>query len=282
MTKKIDKTIEADDGWSLASTHFAPENGEEAAILINSALATPRSFYFDFADWLASKKNYVVTFDYRGIGDSRGPNPGDVQIDDWVHFDIATMLEWLQANRSAEKLYVFGHSMGGQIMGLLGDRYPLDAMATFSAQSGYWRIQAPGERLRLLLASYIIFPGLVYSFGYLPWSKMFGGEDIPKRIALQWSRWCRNPDYFLGDSSVKGRQNFAQFDAPVVAYSFDDDSWGWKQSVDWMMNRYRQSDVERVHMKPEDVGVDSIGHFGFFRKKMIDAWEGLLQKIRTV
>ena len=57
---------------------------------------------------------------------------------------------------------------------------------------------------------------------------------------------------------------------PVLAYSFADDDWGTPRAVDAMMTAY--PNLTRRHVRPVDVSVPSIGHFGFFRSSALRLW----------
>ncbi|MGY4296316.1 putative alpha/beta hydrolase [Bradyrhizobium sp. i1.4.4] len=63
----------ATDGYPLAGTLFLPRGTKRHAVLINSATAVPRKIYRGFASYLAHRGCAVLTYDYRGIGDSRQP-----------------------------------------------------------------------------------------------------------------------------------------------------------------------------------------------------------------
>ena len=66
-----DITVPATDGYPLAATLFLPRGAKRHAVLINSATAVPRKFYRGFAGYLAKRGCAVLTYDYRGTGDSR-------------------------------------------------------------------------------------------------------------------------------------------------------------------------------------------------------------------
>ena len=66
-----DITVPAMDGYPLAATLFLPRGAKRHAVLINSATAVPRKLYRGFAGYLAGRGCAVLTYDYRGIGDSR-------------------------------------------------------------------------------------------------------------------------------------------------------------------------------------------------------------------
>ena len=107
----------------------------------------------------------------------------------------------------------------------------------------------------------------------MPWSWVSSAEDLPKHVALEWSGWCRNRNYLLGDDTLP-LDRYQRFDAPVLAYSFDDDNWGTARAVDAMMSAY--PNLERRHAVPTDYGLEAIGHFGYFRPQAKALWsEGL-------
>ena len=66
-----DITVPATDGYPLAATLFLPRGAKRHAVLINSATAVPRKLYRGFAGYLAKRGCAVLTYDYRGTGDSR-------------------------------------------------------------------------------------------------------------------------------------------------------------------------------------------------------------------
>jgi hypothetical protein len=66
-----DITLPAADGYLLGATLFLPRGAKRHAVLINSATAAPRKIYRGFAGYLARRGYAALTYDYRGIGDSR-------------------------------------------------------------------------------------------------------------------------------------------------------------------------------------------------------------------
>jgi len=77
--------IDCADGVSLGATLFSPRLPNGSVVIIHSALATPRGFYTHFARFLASRGYTVVTYDYRGTGDSCAPamRGRDICMADW-------------------------------------------------------------------------------------------------------------------------------------------------------------------------------------------------------
>ena len=272
----IDQVIRATDGFELAATIYG--DGADV-VIINSATAVPRSYYKPFAEFLAGEGYTVVTYDYRGIGDSRPASLRgfECKASDWGLLDMQGVLDHVLAELDPEVLFFVGHSAGGQQAGMLIGAERITAMATMSSQSGYWGLQATGEELKTRIQVSAVLPLLAQLFGYFPWSKFGSAQDLPKDAAIQWARWCRHPDYILGDDSLP-LERYGDFGAPVLAYSVDDDVWGTAKSVDAMMSVY--PNVEFEHLVPDELGLPSMGHFGFFRPKFQPLWVQTLEWLR--
>jgi len=274
MAESKETSFLARDGYRLSATLFRPTRPSGKLVLVNSATGVPRRFYRHFAGACAGAGYTTVTYDYRGIGESRTEQlTGFVaRVRDWVLLDMAGVLDRLHDELAPHKLFLVGHSVGGQLAGLLDNSSYVDAMLTMSAQSGYWGLQGGEQKVMVWLHAHLTLPTLSRLFGYMPW-RFAGGEDLPKDAALEWARWCRNPLYLLGDDTLPLKR-YARFGAPVLAYSFDDDKWGTPESVDAMMQAYPR--LERRHLKAADYGLNSIGHFGFFKPESRSLWADAL------
>ncbi|MEO1037319.1 MAG: alpha/beta fold hydrolase [Pseudomonadota bacterium] len=263
--------IEAADGFALAATlHRSPaERG--TCVVVNSATAAPRQFYQHYAAALAERGFATVTYDYRGIGGSRPKSLRGFRasMGDWVFSDMTGVLDWVRL-QGHDKLLIIGHSFGGQTPGLLKEKTQISGMLALSAQSGHWRVQGGSQRLPVLFHTHVTLRVLPQFFGYMPWSRFGSAEDLPKGVAVEWARWCRNRHYLLDDPELPV-ERYAEFTAPVRAYSIADDDWGSAPSVDEMMSAY--PNVERQHIEPRQHGLDRMGHFGYFRPKSAALWQ---------
>ena len=272
----IEQTIGATDGFELATTIYG--SGDDV-VMLSAATATPRQFYKSFAMFLADEGHTVVTYDYRGIGESRPESLRGFRgsMSDWGLLDMQGVLDWISDEYAPTTLFAVGHSVGGQVTGMLTGADRITAMATVSAQSGYWGLQGDGEVAKMRIAAHFVMPPVTRLFGYFPWSKFSSAQDLPKDAALQWASWCRDPDYILGDDALP-LERYQDFTAPVLAYSIDDDGWGTAKSVEAMMSAY--PNVEYQHLVPKDEGIDSLGHFGYFRPKSEPIWQQTLDWLR--
>jgi predicted alpha/beta hydrolase len=265
----LDLAIPARDGYRLAATLFRPEAPSTSLVVIHCATAVPRRFYRHFAGALAAAGYLALSYDYRGIGGSRPERMRgfEARMRDWALLDMAGVVDWVRKEFDPSRLFFVGHSVGGQIAGLLDNSGCVDGMVTVSAQSGYWALQGAEQKLVTALHAHLTLPLLPRLFGYMPWPGT--SEDLPRGVALEWSGWCRDPQYLLGDETLP-LDRFDDFRAPVLAYSIADDKWGTARSVDAMMKAY--PNLERRHLVPSEAGLKSIGHFGYFRPGSSALW----------
>lgn len=277
--------ISARDGYELGATHFAPSSSpaeSPGVIVINAATATPQTFYFHCARFFAGHGYDVYTYDYRGIGRSAPPSLRGFEA--WVHTlaeqDIPAVLDWVHAEHPDQPLIYMGHSVGGQLMGMVDNASLIDRSVTFSSQSGYWKLQGGNQKYMVFISMYVLFPLLTRLFGYFPWKRFAGGEDLPKGAALEWARWCRSPNYLFDDTRLPHLDRYQKFTQPLLAYCFSDDDWGTREAIHSLMGHYSNADLQYRYTSPEEHSRSSIGHFGYFKRGSESLWEDTLSWLR--
>ena len=161
-------------------------------------------------------------------------------------------------------LLYLGHSLGGQVLGVLPDAGRVRAALTVTAGSGYYKLNDRMRR-RVRILWFAAIPALTPLCGYFPGARLRKVGDLPKGVVLQWRRWCLDPRYHVGAEGPAVREQFEAVRFPLVALSLTDDELmterGTRVLVDCYANAPRR--VERV--APADVAARRIGHFGFFR-----------------
>lgn len=207
----------------------------------------------------------MLTFDYRYTKDAR--------MRDWGAKDLAGVLAWAKEEHGVLPLVGVGHSAGGQMLALAEGSERYQAFVGVAAQSGYWRHWPAPAKWRRAFDWHVLLPTFAHAFGRVP--RGLGlGDGLPKGVALEWARWCRHPDYILSEETEARRAQLAKLAFPFLSYSFEDDSYGPKAAADWWAAQFVSAKVERRHLAPQDVGVDKLGHFGFFRRHQGGAlWE---------
>jgi predicted alpha/beta hydrolase len=267
-----DLRIPASDGMLLAATIFRPDNSTQGnpCVLITSAVGVKRAFYKKFATFLCDQGLSVLNFDYRGIGDSRPKSlfRFKATMSDWGEKDVAGMIDWIAAERASERLMVIGHSVGAQLVGLAPNNEKIAAMLSVAGQSGYWRLWSFPKKYLMVALWYLTVPSITPAFTYFPARRLGLGEDLPGGVILEWARWCRNPNYIVDGAGKPKREHFEKFKAPILYYSFADDIYAPPAAVEHLMSFYASAAKSGHHIVPSELGLRSIGHFGFFREKM--------------
>lgn len=262
----MDLVLPARDGVQLAATLFEPAAPNGAAVLVNAGTGIPRQFYGAFAQHLAAHGFAVLTYDYRGIGQSEAPRAATME--EWGGIDQPSMIEHLARLAPGSALGLVGHSFGGQVLGLADNIARLDAAVLICSQSGHWRHWPAGRRrLRMLALWWLLIPGLTAMTGRFPGS-WIGTADLPANIARSWARWGRSPHYVCDARGRALRPHNDDVTFPLRWMSFSDDPIAPLGAVEALRPYYPNAAVERLHLSPAELGAESVGHFGFFRKSM--------------
>src|SRR5712672_816033 len=166
---------------SLTATFFVPDR-PRASILLPAAMGVTQKFYADFAQWLAQRDFLVATFDYRGMGLSAPASLRgcDLSISDWREFDCAAMVDTLKSRLPDRPLFLIGHSLSGQIVGLIPNRRSIDAVVLVASGSGYWREVSKSARRNSVLLWFVLVPLLTRLFSYFPGKALHIVGDLPR------------------------------------------------------------------------------------------------------
>jgi predicted alpha/beta hydrolase len=237
-------------------------------VVVASATGVLRSYYAAFAAYLSSQGFAVVTFDYRGMGESHTAGPAMPSMHEWGERDLAAVVAWAGQALGEGHAAIVGHSVGGQLVGLLPEGARVSALVTVGAQSGDYRLWPLPLRLGMAVLWYGLVPGVTHAVGYLP-GALGIGEDLPAGVALEWARWCRTPGYLAGEGFEGRREGFARLEVPVLAYGFDDDVYAPKAAVDALLALYTGARIDRRQLGRES---GRFGHFGFFRERHRGLW----------
>lgn len=256
--------ISATDGYGLGASVYGPES-TGPIVVVNGATGVRQRYYSRFAHWLAGQGATVVTYDYRGIGESRPHRLRgfDARLRDWGRHDYEGVLQFVRREWPTRPLAIIGHSVGGQILGQAEGTRFASRIVTVSSQFGTWRLWPAPSSLAMASVWFGLMPAVTSAVGYFP-GQLGIGEDLPKHVALEWASWCRSPRYFL-DHGVS-EAGYAAIGADILAYSFTDDSlYGPRRAVDALHSLFSGARVDRRHLAPKEIGAKAIGHFGFFR-----------------
>ncbi|NRF72154.1 hypothetical protein HLB44_34735 [Aquincola sp. S2] len=303
------------DGVHLAARWYEPATPVRAVALISAATGVPQRYYRHFAAWLTSRGYAVLSYDYRGIGESRrGALRADPsRMRDWALLDMPAALAEVERRRAAGvalgrpeqprpprgaddaqrrpggtdllPLLLIGHSFGGNAIGLVDGVERADALLGIAAQSGEWRLWPGYHRLFTHLFFHALLPAAAHLFGRVPgWVMGGSGAGLPKGVALDWARWGRRRGYLFDDPALAAHiEGYRSFAGTAHLWNITDDwTYGPPAAVNALAERFTRARVQRPTLDARALGAGPIGHFGAFRAALgARIWPQWLERIEA-
>lgn len=263
--------LSAEDGHRLNATLL--DGGEKGGVLIAPAMATPIRFYKKFALYLADNGFKVLLMDYRGVASNdRGQ---DASLEDWITKDLKLAIDYL--NGLSPKVYYVGHSIGGQVIGIIPNFDKITAVAFVSVSVGTWW---KNKKFNMTLGAWFFIKV------FIPFSnKIFNrsksalvgmGVDVPKGASSDWAKWCSSNNY-LGDFKDDYESYRCDvYDLPTLNITISDDTIATPKAIAELKALYPKAKFEDVTIKGK-----GIGHLGFFSSKNSELWGQILEWFRA-
>ncbi|WP_046385010.1 alpha/beta fold hydrolase [Pseudomonas veronii] len=240
-------------------------------VIINAATSVRCRHYSRFADYLFANGFDVITYDYRGIGESRrGSLRGfKASWSDWGCLDFEAILQRAQREFPGQPIDVVGHSFGGCAAGLGASGAVIRRLVTVGAQFAYWRDYAASGRWRMVGKWHVVMPLVTALFGYFPGKRLGWLEDTPAGVVRDWG--TPTPSYETRPSGrALGELPFARVTAQVLAISITDDPFGTVPAIERLLSYFASSERTHLRIAPDDIGETQVGHFAFFRSEYED------------
>jgi predicted alpha/beta hydrolase len=282
--------LRAADGYELGAIFYAalrPRSPRRVAVL-HCGAGIPAVRYRRFARFLSEWGIPVLTYDYRGIGQSRPRSMRGFQatIQDWAEFDSAAAIGWLRDRFPHDEIVGISHSIGCLPLGGAPNAVEQARIVLVGAHTGYYGDYRPLYRLPMAVAWHGLMPAVTRFFGYFPADRLGLGEDLPAGMALQWAD-RRLPE--LRPSGAQPAQErmrrlldrCAALQCPALAISVSDDAFATVAGTKRLLSYFpRLSSPQHVLFTPPDAQVRRIGHFGFFRRAVGQTlWPRLLTQL---
>jgi len=251
-------TLLTDDGFPLGGTRWLSEGETRGVVLIAPATGAPHRFYVPFAEFLARKGFDTLTWDWRGIGDSRHEKSSRdprLSMRAWGTEDLSAAIAWAERRAPRGPIHFVGHSFGAQALGLARNAGRIDRAVFVGGHHGWLGHWQGAQRHALQLLWRVAVPLASRILGRFPSSTLGFGEDLPEGVARELARWCRRREH-LGTWEGHGSLTL-----PILALSFADDVIAPRPAVDALLREYRSARVVHEHQPAE-----GLGHFDFFRQ----------------
>lgn len=273
------------DGYELAGDYWYPRDIPlQGTVIINTATGVRAKYYHRFSWCLVEQGFGVLTYDYRGIGGSRPDKlaGSGIRWRDWGELDFAAALEWLRQREPAQDIQLVGHSIGGFLPGFAPNAGLVRRMLTVGAQYAWHGDYQPARHRRMWWKWHVAMPALALLTGYFPGRRLGWLEDLPRGVALEWARRGEAmEDSYPRHEREALRARFAAVRAPILAVTVSDDDFATPRALWRTLRYYRCAERRQVLLTPQELGHDSIGHFGLFHDRHRDGfWSLVLSWLR--
>ena len=269
-------TLPARDGYPLAALRYSAPGIAKGNLIMAGATGVQQRFYRRFAEHAARRGFNVLTLDYRGVGGSRPDALKGFEMSylDWAYLDLAAAVDLLAGE--SLPLYWVGHSFGGHAIGLLPNHGALTACYSLGSGAGWSGWMPRGEALKVRLLWRFALPLIVAGKGYMAWSLLGMGDDLPLGVYRDWKRWCAFPHYYFDDPEMGHLAAlYASVHTPCTFATSVDDPWAPPRSRDAFVKAYCNAPLATPDLRPRP-GAGPIGHMGYFREQAQPLWDDIL------
>ncbi|ENW81411.1 hypothetical protein F909_02702 [Acinetobacter sp. ANC 3929] len=268
--------ISCKDDYQLAAQFYpAQDHTKPYPILICPATGITKNFYHAFANWLNQQGYSVLSFDFRGIGESlHGPlKDSTASINDWGIYDIPAAIETLLDRTQAEKVIIVGHSAGGQLLGITSNYNKVAKVLAIAGSTGHVKGLKGKTKILAPVMFNVIFPVSSFLKGYGATQFIGMGENLPKNVAKQWAEFCSKPGYVMNAIGKSIFEDYHQeIQCPITSFWATDDEIATQANVKDLLRLYPNAPTKLVELNPQQYGYKQIGHMSMFKKSHQKLW----------
>ena len=232
----IHETIRTKDGTKLALTLYLPTTENNHVVVIGSGITMKQEEYQGLASYLTGKGYVVITFDYRGMGDS-GPactTGFDATMTQWAMQDLDGALLYAK-NRFVKKELIFlAHGISGEIAGIAPASGYINRMILINSALTCWRLRPFQAQIGIGMIK-LIAPVLLMLYGYFPGKKINHLGNVPKSVMKELIGWCNNSNGLFDEFPDN---NYCRLNIPILAISFSGDPYTPAKAVAALLSRY--------------------------------------------
>ncbi|WP_089820165.1 alpha/beta hydrolase family protein [Kaistella treverensis] len=275
-------TLKTSDNFPLFVKVFEPKISNGKVLLINSATGVKQQVYFSFARYFAENGFTVVTYDYRGIGESKPKKLVGfaANMRTWGTVDFKTLTYYIRQEYPEELKYCLGHSVGALIVGMNQDSAIFSKFIFVATQDA----QLSNLSLKVAVAGFLGFgialPILSEIFGYFPAHRFGLGESLPKGVAYDWKTLIINKKSTKRLYEKIGANNAENLDQETLIIYAEDDPWVTMKGMENLMKNVYPN-LRKTYRKVwvKESPKLEIGHVNFFRTYNRPLWKIILEKI---
>jgi predicted alpha/beta hydrolase len=263
---KEKKKIRTKDGRTIGATCYLPETANGKSMIIAPAAHVIQREYESFAIFFQQLGYTVITFDYRGVGESAPAKLKgfDAGLQQWAVQDADAVIRFVRSSFQNQELIYIGHGIGGELIGLAQASQYINRLILVSSSLSCKKLWSWKGRLRITVMKTIVRLTNNW-FGYFPGKRLGFLRDLPKGVAHEWANWCDNPN---GLFDVFPENNYRKLQVPLLAVSFSNDWQTPENAVKCLLSYFSGSCITWHHIHPHNKGLKKRKQYCFFELSM--------------
>jgi predicted alpha/beta hydrolase len=247
----MDLMVTSDDGVVHAARVFPCTRRDAPILLCLPAMGAAAGYYTPFAQALAaSGLGMAALLDLRGQGASSArARRDDFGYREILELDIPAAIARLRRVFGARRLYVVGHSLGGQL-GLFSAARPgarPDGLVLIAAGTAYWR-DWPVHQRRHARLGFAAVRSAARLLPFYPGTRLGFGGDQPRRLMRDWGRVTREGRYAAEGSDFDYETAVRGLALPVLSIGIGEDPIAPESAREALLARVPRSAVTRVEV----------------------------------
>jgi predicted alpha/beta hydrolase len=268
------RQIRTKDGKWIGITRYIPGNPNGRNIIIAPAAHILQVEYEPFAKHFLQQGYSIVSFDYRGTGESPSliPKKQKNGLLQWAVHDIDAVIRYVRQLYSHNEIIYIGHGVGGELVGLAPASQFINRLVLIDSALSCKKLWPWHIKLGLFLAK--LWWRILGSYqANLPIHKPGLRNRLPREVVYEWINWCEKPNGlfdFFPDC------NYRKLAVPLLAISFDKSWYSPEKAVRELLNYFSNSQISWYHIDPAKLGFKKIKNFCFFEPFVESSlWETL-------
>ncbi len=236
-------------------------------LIINNGARVVHHKYDCFAKFVCSKNINVITYDYTDVGICKNSlKKSKTSITNWMNLDLKKIVDYITTSDQNAIIFLLGHSLGGQIIGLFEDYHRINGIILVATQTGYWKFWPFPLNIINYLTWSAYIPIVLKIHHFLPKATDQNSADMPKNAAYEWAKWCKSKNY-LFEHIPETKQYYDKIICPLFSISFENDIYATKKAVNWITRKYVNTQIHRKHYSSKEM---KYGHSAAFEPSNFD------------
>lgn len=240
--------VTAADGHRFEAKLFLSSRADAPLLVFYSAMGTPSKVYRAFASAMAEHGVNVCTPDWRGIASSslRASRKIDFGYRQLIEEDAPALIDALSIRFPGAKLWLGGHSLGGQLGALIAATNPDRIYGLLPIASGSVYLPCfPKKSQRQIRFIGALIKTAIPLIGYFPGSRVgFAGREA-RGVMRDWYRVAGSGRYEPSNTKVDYEQLLGALNVPVLGLNFASDAFATAAAANYLLSKLSACTVEQ-------------------------------------